>query len=272
MAEDTAGRPLGYAARPAGRTRWRRWAVRAALVLVLGTVAALAWRYHDDVRARAELLYWQRQSMTFLLTPETVVYDEHPDTVGALWAADQKSGAGNYEAEFTGRWHKDEGESAADVRTVEYCRLPNDNIGFFGGLNGFAVCGSLLLHERRAEGGEARLVSVSPAVSWHSDGIVSERTGLDFEVQVLRPATWFRRMEEMEYGSVSVIDSVPVPRGRIRYYAGRPDPADESRFSFDYETPAGRGTIDGWLTGDDTIEFEVRDGPLAQQDDRPAAE
>jgi len=56
----------------------------------------------------------------------------------------------------------------------------------------------------------------------------------------------------------------PPDFGDLTFFAGQPDPADGSHFTIDYQTPAGRGKIDGWLQPDDTIKFQVTSGPLAR--------
>ena len=45
------------------------------------------------------------------------------------------------------------------------------------------------------------------------------------------------------------------PKGLFRFYAGQPDPADPSRFTFDYEVDGMRGTIRGRLLADATVEL-----------------
>ena len=55
----------------------------------------------------------------------------------------------------------------------------------------------------------------------------------------------------------------PPDFGDLTLFAGQPDPADASHFTFDYQTPAGRGTIDGRIQPDDTIQFQATSGPLA---------
>jgi hypothetical protein len=53
------------------------------------------------------------------------------------------------------------------------------------------------------------------------------------------------------------------PSQRLRLLAGQADPSDESHFTIPYETPAGAGTIEGWLRPDDTVRLKVTTGPLS---------
>jgi hypothetical protein len=45
------------------------------------------------------------------------------------------------------------------------------------------------------------------------------------------------------------------PKGLFRFYAGQPDRADPSRFTFDYEVDGQRGTVRGRLLADGTVEL-----------------
>ena len=47
----------------------------------------------------------------------------------------------------------------------------------------------------------------------------------------------------------------------LSFFAGQPDPADESHFSIAYKADGQNGTIDGWLQDGDKIKVQVRDGP-----------
>jgi hypothetical protein len=55
-----------------------------------------------------------------------------------------------------------------------------------------------------------------------------------------------------------------VPIGSLRFFAGQPEPDDESHFTIRYETTEGSGTIDGWLMPDDSVKFQIRDGPATK--------
>ena len=55
--------------------------------------------------------------------------------------------------------------------------------------------------------------------------------------------------------------SIDLPAG-AKLYHGQPDPIGRSHFTIRYESTAGAGTIDAWLTPDNTIQFETR--PIAR--------
>jgi hypothetical protein len=47
----------------------------------------------------------------------------------------------------------------------------------------------------------------------------------------------------------------------LRLYAAKPNPLDRSRFTIDYERSEGRGTIEGHLRADDTVDLKILSGP-----------
>jgi hypothetical protein len=114
----------------------------------------------------------------------------------------------------------------------------------------------VFVHERRASGGEKRLVAVG-------FDPVAFAVGSEAPFKV---GSWgyTNRISALEFsgatGDASLRFAV-APDEPLKLYAGQPDPADESHFTIDYETPTGRGTIDGWLMPDDTVKLQIRDGP-----------
>ena len=79
--------------------------------------------------------------------------------------------------------------------------------------------------------------------------------------RVLFPASPLFGDAQLDRHLVFMPELANLPLGQLRLYAGQIDPNDESHFTIDCETPAGRGTIDGWLLADDTVKVEVRNGP-----------
>lgn len=124
----------------------------------------------------------------------------------------------------------------------------------------------VFLHRRRA-GAAERLVVIRAdwfASSISLDRIYSEWIGFSCELispasptgipdavscKVIEPAVTLRPSEPMSF---------------LRVYAGQPDPADEARFTIDYETRDGRGTIEGRLRPDDTVEMRAISGPATR--------
>ena len=74
-------------------------------------------------------------------------------------------------------------------------------------------------------------------------------------------AVWKRGSADFEHGQVEY-----TPRGLFCIYAGRPDPADPSHFTIDYELDDQRGTIDGWLQADQRVELCPRSGGIVDRD------
>jgi len=143
--------------------------------------------------------------------------------------------------------------------------------------------GCIYSHHCRSPGGHNRLVRVNfgggagagDSYWWDAQYCLSGT--------VIRPATLFTEPAVM---------SKPFPRldmsywtginesGYFEFFTGRPDPADASHFTIDYEVgiaprrralsdpPAAprivRGVIDGWLRDDDSVVLRPRGGKLNQ--------
>ena len=65
-------------------------------------------------------------------------------------------------------------------------------------------------------------------------------------------------------GAVQVFGA--AQRGEeVRFFAGRNDPADESRFTIGYEIKGKGGTLEGRLGADDKVSLKVLDGPAVER-------
>jgi hypothetical protein len=71
-------------------------------------------------------------------------------------------------------------------------------------------------------------------------------------------------------GSVGVTTTPPDPISNVRFFAGRPDPKDPSRFTIAYEANGNSGIIEGKLGADTSVSLRIKDGPLKTPDGLPA--
>jgi hypothetical protein len=115
---------------------------------------------------------------------------------------------------------------------------------------------TLFLHERTSPGGNRRLVRVQ---QWHAANALTIERGYD--VTVIAPGTLWRPPKEVGPGRGYVYSGRAVD---ARLFFAQPDPADPSRFSFDFtavdrDGATRRGTVDARLNDDDTVTFELRD-------------
>jgi hypothetical protein len=70
----------------------------------------------------------------------------------------------------------------------------------------------------------------------------------------------FKRDAECKSSRHVPLEPLPrTPLGKLKFWAGQPDPTDESHFTIDFETHKRRGTIDGWLMPDDTLKLQLRE-------------
>jgi hypothetical protein len=88
------------------------------------------------------------------------------------------------------------------------------------------------------------------------DGVNAEVWWFTSPPATLRPGT---RVSPTTHGK---IQPYLKPGERVRIYAGRPDSTDPSRFTAGYEAGGEKGTIEGRLRDDGTLDVGVLDGPL----------
>lgn len=113
-------------------------------------------------------------------------------------------------------------------------------------------------HARRSAGGKERLVIIGfdgPAFAYGSDA--------PFKAVVVTPPTMLRELKMNWSNDAFGFKFICPPEQPFRLYTGVNDDADPSHFTIDYQTSAGRGTIEGWLQPDDTVNLRVTKGPLA---------
>lgn len=125
-----------------------------------------------------------------------------------------------------------------------------------------------LLHARTSPSGNKRLVAVqayssigsSPDESdpRYDEGKSQQFLNFTFSCDVRSPASLFRPPSKTR-GTFASIDA--GLGSSVKLFCGQPDPDDASHFTFRYKVDGAAGTIDAWLQDDDTIKFQVRDGP-----------
>ena len=256
MAEDAADarnadRPLEYAPPPPGGRRRR--IVRRALIactLLFGALLLLRYAY-VPLHLKVAFLHHQSRCMAFAPPADTVAYTEDVATLTRL------TGGG-----FSGPgWATFSFNSAR----AAYFLVPKSlqRLEQTPGVDIPQGFGPVFMHARTAAGGAERLVvvKVDQERSWRLNFPAGAPPDHLLAATVVRPATLLSGPAFTR----TLWNPPPVPPdfGQITFFAGQPDPADAAHFTVDYQTPAGPGTIDGWLKHDDTIKFQATSGPLA---------
>ncbi len=118
---------------------------------------------------------------------------------------------------------------------------------------------TLFMRERRSAAGDKRLVVVRGNLD-NSDPELLTLVPRSIQSASLTGMPVLRELGELE--------SLPMfPRGGthqlLRLFAGQPDPVNASRFTMEYETPDGRGTVEGILGDEGAVTLKILDGPLA---------
>lgn len=149
------------------------------------------------------------------------------------------------------------------------------------------------LHERRMADGSRRLVVVTVHVGednrrpppdllnpFHmktKEELEFERSPdkrpaymVQFHVQALRTEGWEFRLLNGWEDDIRNIWYMGLAN-HFRLCNGQSDSEDPSHFTIEYDMDAAKGTIDGWLMDDGTVELKVRDGPAAEWIGNPSA-
>src|SRR5689334_11910558 len=82
----TTPAPLDYAPRPPGHIR--RHAVLYLIVLLLLSIAFTLFYYRQPLFAKARILYWQRQCLTYSRPPDSVIAELDPQRADNLMRRD----------------------------------------------------------------------------------------------------------------------------------------------------------------------------------------
>lgn len=96
----------------------------------------------------------------------------------------------------------------------------------------------LFMHGRTTQSGVQRLVVIN---------FVQPRSGHGQHLSTLLMAPGTLTTYPRHHGPDMGLDLQTLPAMPVRFYAGQPDPANDSHFTIDFDAPGGRYTIDGWL-------------------------
>jgi hypothetical protein len=150
--------------------------------------------------------------------------------------------------------------------------------------NGWFSRTCLFLHERRSPAGHDRLVRVDVSALWEGFATgIGSTTSYRFEGTSIKPASAVTKPHPFPSQRSALVvywtNYLLKDPGFFRFFTGRPDPADPSHFTIDYEVgnafhwpissdPAPmptviHGTIDGWLRDDETVLLKPRGGKVA---------
>ena len=239
---------LDYAPpRPWARRYWKRLTPIVLLLAIAGTGwwwrrdLVHAWRRHAYLRA-------ERRCLAFRPEPDRVAYEEDPARAGQLLAA---SGT-----EYLP--HVEQGHDGPRTLALWWPKVVREFPDAFRHVQHPGRKALLFLHERTTPKG--RRVLVCTMVYVRPD---SPTPLLTFETRVSDPATW-DLPPRVAGGSLEVLENVwnYYSTKPVRIYAGRPDPADPSRLTIDFEVAGQRGVFEGRVTDAQSeglpTEFDLR--------------
>ncbi|MGE5611171.1 MAG: hypothetical protein ACM359_18110 [Bacillota bacterium] len=242
---------LDYARLGAGRRRRVvRWVFLTLGALLVGMAfLVLANRLFSD---RIRLLLAQRAAMEVTYPPTQVAWEEDPEEIRKL-AGSSKYGPG---------W----ATLSSGAKTNAYFPVPSATRTLFmiPGTTGPGIS-PIFAHGRDAGRGR-RLVYVAIEGRPYAFSL-SQQDALTLNTLTIITMKPAGVLSGAVFSRVGWSDRKlnAVPPGQLRFFWGQIDPLDARHFTIGYQTPAGRGTLDGYLQSDDTVKLTVRDGPAAEK-------
>ncbi|HEV8606759.1 MAG TPA: hypothetical protein VGQ99_15395 [Tepidisphaeraceae bacterium] len=236
---------------PARATPWhRRRRFRIGSAVAFAIIAALGALYFwRAVPKLWQLSRLQRKCLAYTAPPDQVVYSEVPGDVATLPATSPQ-------------YSLIPSSNPPAVTLVPTCWT---DFPLWRTARGCAV---VFLGERATGQGQKRLVCViftgwggSPVSSFPGAPATGTPT---FDLISFSIGTLQIPPQSNYWPSDRVVYSNTVPRSlHLRFFAGQPDPANQSRFTIPYELNGQRGTIEGRLGRRDNDFFlRIIDGPL----------
>ncbi len=230
MDTTTPDTPLEYA--KGERRASPKLSVRYVLLMVVMGGLPLLMQPVMKLAAHFKSLGSQRGVMSHVAPPEQVVYEEDPEKAAALLA----SGQGYVRRGI-----------AACLRPAAWERF---------GWHHIHAC-PVFLHARRTPGGEERVVTIDISEPARSNAATEPIILLQLNAVV--PGSLLRPADAPLLGA-QTFSVFLGPADRARVYAGQPDAADPTHFTFDVEVNGQRTTIDGHLADGGTVTLKPRAG------------
>ena len=254
------------------------------------------WAAHREAVARREETKQNaarlRAAMGHLDPPGKVVWEEDPAAASALLAG------GGYQAIIPSgergviAGHFPPG-AAANPFTAQLAVVPNF---WTGGMYRAVV----FTHARSTPGGKERLVVAVVAGELRTSSVGGSHSATEsFNGSVYKYQQFGAGSFGVEGADGNPVDDAPVARlklqaagdeytemkgawqaaaspdspgtltiqyrKQLRVFAGQPDPADASHFTFDYVLDGTPGTIDGWLKPDNSVRLVPRAGKVVNE-------
>lgn len=260
MEDDASPEQPPQASQPAPqvrpRRRWDASLLRVGLMVTLLVAVGAGLVYSRVYQRRATLLRIQQACMRYSLPPETVVYDEHPDRAAELL----KRNDGYLAVELGGSGGSPTaGRISTDWIVLRRWAMPSAPQSTTDPV--------LFLHERRTADGDHGVVCVEVdrpnrrlrVTFVHPGGVTVNPHAVTDVPLAPPPEEGLVMLSPGRDPFESKLAEVPSgARADLRFFAGRPDPADPTHFSLPYEWDGRRGEIEMWVQSDQAVYYVDR--------------
>ena len=221
------------------------------------------------------MLWEQRQCMRFSQPKDHIIFDSDASRVPGLAnlaGYHVVNGTGAIVSTEADRHCNELGVLAGKLEQLEAFRNPEGDcwhealFGHPGARQGLFSGGAppdstfVVFSHRLCAGGDDRLVVVFAEWWAPPSGLnKSETDELSFRTEIIIPSSLFgapaRKEGACVQGSRRIVRLYDP--SHLTIFAGQPDPADASRFTIEFATPAGRGFLRGNLRPDESVDIVV---------------
>jgi hypothetical protein len=218
---------------------YRRRGPRRAMFgcLIAATIAGVCWAWNSTPGEWARFNYWEWRCEHYSAPPDQVVFDPPAANSYSDW-------------KLTGmplncpQWWKFEAQL---LPLTVHASPPTSSVAF--------------LQDRQSPSGKNRLVAVELRPQCDEQDYLSRifRPMVYVNVNVVTPTRGLpapTRGEHDSWGNLGPIE------GKLKVFAGQPDPSDRTHFTIAYRLNDVPGIMDFHLQDDDTVAMKILSGPL----------
>lgn len=238
------------------RKRWDGSFWRLGLMVTLLIAVGVGLWYSSVYRRRAALLEAQQACLRYVRPPEEIVYEEDPGRAATL--LQRNDGFVAVPLDDAGQPPAAGRTSATWAKVLRWAMpsVPPDK----------PADPLLFLHERRAADGDRGLVCVEADRAGrrlritfvHLGGVsINPHAVTDLHLAPL-PKEGLVILSPGRDPLATKLPAEPGARADLRFYAGRPDPADATHLVLPYEWDGRRGELELWVQSDQLVYYVDR--------------
>ena len=238
---------LEYAPPPGNK--WKRHLRLATLAAVIMIAMWGGNVLRKAIRQRTALIKMQDQCLNFRAQQNTLVYGENEDATLITSVPPYTNTPGGWSYSGERELMEYRGRTSQWIEAIRSAVRLGSSAG---------NCAATYIGQRTTPDGRTVIVGTLLDCDRFRGG------GMSGSSVVANPIGYVGNGEWTGAVSPFTLGPWPAQEVRVRYYAGQPDAANASRFSFDYEIGTERGSVVGTVNNDLTVTLTPTTGPLSR--------